>query len=116
MKLGAEGEQIALKFMEARGFILVSKNFRFQRAEVDIIVKDEGNQLLVFIEVKTRRNRKFGEPEESVTQRKVNQICKSAEGFLMKNPEYNKYTRRFDVIAIMIQGKSVAIKHYENAF
>lgn len=116
MNLGAEGEQMALKFIEAKGFKLVGKNFRFQRAEVDIIVEDESNQLLVFIEVKTRRNRKFGEPEESVTQRKIDQICKSAEGFLMKNPEYDNYTRRFDVIAIMIQGKSVAIKHYENAF
>jgi putative endonuclease len=79
-------------------------------------VKDESKKLLVFVEVKSRRNRKFGEPEDSITQRKIDQICKSAEGFLLKNGEFVDYTKRFDVIAIMLEGKSEAIKHYENAF
>lgn len=116
MKLGAAGEQSALRYLEAKGYELVCKNFRFQRAEIDIIVKDESKKLLVFVEVKARRNRKFGEPEESITQKKIDQICKSAEGFLMKNNEFENYTRRCDVIAIMLEGKSQTIKHYENAF
>ena len=116
MKIGAAGEQSALKFLEVKGYELVHRNFRFQRAEVDLIVQNESKKLLVFVEVKTRRNRKFGEPEESVTQRKIDQICKSAEGFLIKYPEYTDYTKRFDVIAIMLEGESEKIKHFENAF
>jgi putative endonuclease len=116
MKLGEAGELMALKFLEEKGYELVKRNFRFQRAEIDIIVKNEKQKLVVFVEVKTRRNRKFGEPEESITQRKVDQVCKSAEGFLYKNPEFSSYSARFDVISIMMEGNSEIIKHFENAF
>lgn len=116
MNLGSQGEELALKFLEAKGYKLVKKNFRFQRAEIDIILKKDSEKLLVFTEVKTRRNRKFGEPEEGITQRKTGQIYKSAEGFLVKYPEYTDYIKRFDVIAIMIEGEKRTIKHFENAF
>jgi putative endonuclease len=116
MKLGEIGEESALKYLEAKGFELVCKNFRFQRAEIDLIVKNENEKLVVFAEVKARRNKKFGEPEESITERKIEQICKSAEGFIVKHPEFGVYKKRFDVIAIMLEGKSESIKHYENAF
>ena len=116
MKLGEIGEESALKFLRAKGYELVTRNFRFQRAEIDLIVKKEDETLIIFVEVKARRNKKFGEPEESITQRKIDQICKSAEGFLTKYPEYTDYKKRFDVISIMLEGKSEKIKHFENAF
>ncbi len=116
MKLGEIGEESALRFLEAKGFVLVCRNFRHQRAEIDLVVKKDEERLLVFAEVKTRRSRKFGEPEESITQRKIDQICKSAEGFVQKYPKYGDYLKRFDVIAIMIEGQSETIKHIENAF
>lgn len=116
MKLGPLGEESALKFLEAKGYEMICRNFRYQRAEIDIIVRDGAKKLLVFVEVKARRNKKYGEPEDSITQRKIDQVCKSAEGFLMKHSEYSDYTKRFDVIAIIIEGKSYTIKHFENAF
>lgn len=116
MNLGSLGEELALKYLEAKGYRLVKKNFRFQRAEIDIILKKDREKLLVFAEVKTRRTRKFGEPEEGVTQRKTEQIYKSAEGFLLKHPEYTEYIKRFDIVSIMVESTKRTIKHIENAF
>jgi len=116
MNLGRLGENFALRFLEAKNYEPVDKNFRFQRAEIDIIVKKDSENLLVFVEVKTRRSKKFGTPEEGITQKKTEQIYKSAEGFLLKNPQYIDFIKRFDIIAIMIEGKKQTITHFENAF
>jgi putative endonuclease len=116
MKLGNFGEDLALKYMMAKGYKPVIRNFRFNRAEIDLIMKNETDKLLVFTEVKTRRNRKFGEPEEGVTERKTGQIYKSAEGFLAGHPEFNDYTMRFDIVSIIIENGKSTIKHIENAF
>jgi putative endonuclease len=116
LNLGRQGEESALKFLVAKGMKLVAKNFRFERAEIDLIFKDDESKTVVFVEVKTRTNKKFGEPVESITYRKTEQIYKSAEGFVVLNPEYIDYTKRFDVVAIMMEGKSESISHIENAF
>ena len=116
MKLGAAGEERALKFLEEKGYTAVARNYRFERAEIDLIVKDNMRHLIAFVEVKTRKNKKFGEPEESVTQKKTEQICKSAEGFILQHPEFEDYEKRFDIVAIIIDGESETIKHIENAF
>ncbi len=114
-KLGKHGEAIAKEYLVKKGYEIVKENFRFQRAETDIIVKDEAKKLLVFVEVKTRRNKKFGEPEEAVTEQKMQQLVKSAEGFLMKTEGYEDYDRRFDIVAIISDGKKDIINHIENA-
>ena len=116
MNLGKHGEGLAKKYFESLGYVLVAENFRFDRAEIDLIFKDEIKKQLVFVEVKTRRNKAFGEPEESVTLKKQAQMIKSAEGFLMNNNLYNDYEKRFDVAAIMIENGKEKINHIENAF
>ena len=114
--LGKEGERAAKEHLISKGYEIVKENYRFERAELDLIVKSEAKKILVFVEVKTRRNKKFGEPEESVTEQKQNQLLKSAEGFLMTNPGWEDYEKRFDVIAIMADGEKLTINHIENAF
>jgi len=116
LNLGKHGEGLAKKYFESRGYELVAENFRYQRAEIDLIFKDEDRKQIVFVEVKTRRNRSFGDPEESVNRKKQEQMTKSAEGFLMNNPGYEDYEKRFDVAAIMIEGGKEKINHIENAF
>jgi len=116
LNLGRHGEARAKEVLIQKGYEIVKENFRYKRAEIDIIVKDEPKKLLVFVEVKTRSNKKFGEPEEAVTEQKMKQLVKSAEGFLMTNEGYDEYDKRFDVIAIMIEGKKEMINHIENAF
>lgn len=116
MSLGKTGEALAKGFMESLGYETVAENYRYNRAETDIIVKHEDKKVLVFVEVKTRRSKNFGEPQESVTPKKQEQMVRSAEGFLMTHTEYGDYEKRFDVIAIMIENGKEKIDHIENAF
>ena len=116
MNLGKQGEDIALRHLESNGYELVRKNFRYDRAEIDLIVKDEKNKVLVFAEVKTRSSKLFGEAQESVVTKKQEQIIKSAQGFLMEHDEFAEYEKRFDVVAVYIQGGKEEIMHFINAF
>lgn len=114
MNLGKRGEAFAKKHFENLGYVLVAENYRFERAETDLIFRHDEKKVLVFVEVKTRSNKKFGEPEESVTERKIRQMIKSAEGFLMMNTGYDEYEKRFDVAAIMIEDGIEKMNHIEN--
>jgi len=81
-----------------------------------LIVKNDETRTLVFAEVKTRSSKFFGEPEESITIGKTEQIIKAAQGFLMEHDEFEDYEKRFDVIAIYKNGKQENINHIINAF
>jgi putative endonuclease len=115
-KLGKIGEEKAREFLESKGYELLISNYRFERAEVDLIFKDEKNKIVIFVEVKTRRNRKFGEPEESINKTKQNQIKKAAEGFISENDEFLDYDLRIDTVSVFMDGKGITINHTENAF
>jgi putative endonuclease len=116
MNLGKYGEELAERYLKEKGLELVAKNFRYERAEVDLIFKDETNRILIFVEVKTRQSKTFGEPEESVTEHKQDQLIKSAEGFLMEHSGYDEYEKRFDVVAVYVKGNKEEINHIINAF
>lgn len=113
---GKFGEEKAKELYISKGYEIIAENFRFERAETDLIVKNEQKKVLVFAEVKTRTNKKFGEPEESISERKQEQLIKSAEGYIINNPGFEEYDKRFDVIAIYVEGNNTTINHIENAF
>ncbi len=115
-RLGKTGERFAVEHLTSSGYNVIRQNYRYDRAELDIICTTSGKKEIVFVEVKTRRSRKYGEPEESVTEAKMNQIRKAAQGFLVENEEYQLYDVRLDVITVMIAGGDVKINHIENAF
>jgi len=111
---GKSGEEIALKYLKNKKYRIVAKSFRFFRGEIDIIAYDQNT--LVFIEVKTRKNKKFGLPEESVTPLKQRQIRRIAQGFLAKNNLYD-IECRFDVLSLLFNEKDdCEINHIQNAF
>lgn len=111
--LGKKGESLAVKYLKERGYTIVETNFRYERAEIDVIAKEKN--VLVFVEVKTRRKNSLGEPEDSVTLRKRDQIIKAAEGYLYKRnlPEIEC---RFDVIAIKQSNGEMEISHFKDVF
>ena len=115
-RLGKRGELIAKKFLLEKGLTFVKENYRFERAEIDLIFKDETARQLLFVEVKTRTNKSFGEPEESVTTSKMEQIRKAAMGFISENDDFTEFDFRLDVITIMISDDRTEINHIENAF
>lgn len=114
LKLGKTGEEIAQKFFESNGFSLIEKNFRFERAETDLIFKNDFKKLIIFAEVKTRTSKKYGEPEESITEKKAKQLIKSAQGFIFLHPEYEDYEKRFDIVSIVKKNNNFSLKHLEN--
>lgn len=107
--LGKIGENKAAKFLQQKGYQIIEKNFKSKFGEIDIIAKK--NNLIVFVEVKTRSSKNFGSGFESVDSRKIEKIIKTANYFIsVKNLHDNLL--RFDIISID-QGK---ITHIENAF
>lgn len=95
--LGSSGEDLAARFLVAKGFAVVARGWRTRYGEVDLIVRD--GRGVRFVEVKTRRNADFGPPEEAVTARKLRTIAALAEQFLAARG-WQHLDRQIDVIAI----------------
>ena len=111
---GKSGEEVALQYLENKKYRITAKSFRMFRGEIDIIAYDRST--LVFVEVKARKSRDFGAPEESVTPSKQRQIRKIAEGFLAKNNLQNVECR-FDVISLLFtEDNGYSIHHIKDAF
>lgn len=90
----------------------MQRNWHSGRNEIDIIAMD-GN-VCVFVEVKTRRDTDFGNPEDAVSNRKIRSIVTAADNYLRQFEVDNPV--RFDVISIISDGRRFQIQHYEEAF
>ncbi len=112
-KRGNWGEEITLDYLKSQGYHLLAQNYRFERGEIDLILDNGG--VVVFAEVKTRRSKKYGAPEHSVTSKKQNQIRKVAAGFLHERGLWDRPCR-FDVIAVTLTDEGPSIIHYRHAF
>ena len=110
---GKKGEKIAADYLLKKGYRIVSKNFRSQRGEIDLIATT-GNYL-VFVEVKERVANALVSPLEAVTLVKRARVIRAAQYYLMRYP--SQLQPRFDVIAIVhrLDG-GYAVTHLENAF
>lgn len=117
--LGARGEALAASYLEDQGYDIIERNYRFKRAEVDLICYDptaEPTGDLVFVEVKTRSGLGYGAPEDAVTESKMEQLVKVSEAYLHQN-RMERSSARFDVIAIVLrQGHAPDIEHIQHAF
>lgn len=107
IELGKLGENLACEFLQQKGFTLLFRNWRHSNAEIDIIVTRDG--ILHFVEVKTRSNKNFGEPEESVTNKKMQKLIDAAEAFQEKYPQWTRI--QFDILSIMME-KGVATEYF----
>ena len=113
---GDEGEDLAASILSEKGYEIVERKYHFGKGEIDIIAKDPQTGFLVFVEVKSRKNLEYGEPEYSITKRKISQIKKMASLYLY-DKNISEIECRFDVITILFRGKvEPLINHYINAF
>lgn len=114
IELGKKGEDRAAEHLQSKGYIILDRNYRFMRAEVDIVAAS--NREIVFVEVKTRRTKTFGKPEDSVDDTKKKQLFKVAEAWLHERRMEGSPVR-FDVVSIMNPGSTEErIHHFEGAF
>lgn len=106
--IGKFGEETAKRFLVNKGYKILDTNFYCKRGEIDIIALDKKE--IVFIEIKSRTNKEFGLPSESVTSKKIEHILKAAEYYLYIRNLENQPTR-IDVIEIYIHKTQIKINH-----
>lgn len=120
-QFGDRGEDLAARFLESQGYVILDRNYRFQRAEVDLICLEPPSDAssrgeIVFAEVKTRSGLGFGRPEEAVSKEKRGHIVRAAQAYLHER-RLEKAACRFDVISILLQdGSAPKIEHFKRAF
>ena len=114
---GKIGEDIATKYLIDQNYHIITKNFKCRQGEIDIIARDKIEKEIVFVEVKTRTNKKYGSPSEAVDEHKQKHIYKSAEYYVYRHNLYNKAIR-FDIIEINIDiiKKKIRINHIKKVF
>jgi len=111
---GRKGERIACRFLMRQGFDILVRGYRKGHGELDIIAFE--NEILVFIEVKTRSSQKYGEPWEFVDWRKRQILQRTAESFIADN-DLGHYAYRFDIVAVLIpKGSKEEVQLFRNAF
>ena len=112
--LGMLGENLAVARLQECGYRIVARNFRCAFGEIDIIA-EEGEDL-VFVEVKTRRGRGYGLPEEAVHRRKQQKLIQIAQYYLYLHA-FTERSWRIDVVAIdlNVQGAAREIRLYQHA-
>jgi len=111
-KLGIQGEKLALAFLEENNYEILETNWRYKRAEVDVIAKKDN--WIIIIEVKTRSTDYFDGPGDSITNNKIKMLTNAAQAYVMQHDLENEV--RFDLIYIISHNNSHKINHIENAF
>lgn len=97
--LGQWGEEVAADYLRRKGYTIVERNWKSGHRDLDIIAWDEDSQTLVFVEVKTRRNRMFTDPEQAVNYQKTYNLRKAANHYI--NYKHVNCDIRFDVITVV---------------
>jgi len=110
---GQAGEKIANRYLKSNGYQILAKNWRFKRAEIDIIASKDA--WIVFCEVKTRSNTFYGTPESFVDQKKKKLIVDAAIVYMESCSYSGEF--RFDIISIVLKDEQqFGLKHFKDAF
>ncbi len=111
-QLGKAGEQEAVNHLLQKGYTILERNYRFNKAEVDIIAQK--GDILAIIEVKTRSTTDFGNPQDFVKPKQIQHLVKAVNEYITENNLDVEV--RFDIIAIVKDKNSFKIEHLEDAF
>ena len=111
-ELGKKGEQLAVDYLTKEGYKIEERNWRFHKAEIDIIASKQ--ETIISVEVKTRSSKDFGDPQDFVNSKKIKlMVLAMNEYVLMKNLDIEV---RFDIIAITKIKEEFDINHIKDAF
>jgi len=111
--LGPKGEDAAASYLQKKGYEILCRNYRQRFGEIDIVARD--GEVLVFVEVKTRRSQRYGTPFEAIDQRKQRQLSKVALHYITRYKLYDQ-PARFDVIAVSWSKEKPEFDLLTNAF
>ena len=111
-ELGKFGEELAVEFLQQKGYDILETNWTFQKAEIDIIAQKDST--IAVIEVKTRSSIDFGLPQDFVKPKKIQLLVKAVNEYIVSNDL--DVDVRFDIIAIYKEDNTYKIEHFEDAF
>ncbi len=110
--LGKKGEELAIEYLQEKGYSIIEKNYRFKKAEVDIIAKKD--TILVVVEVKTRSTNYFGNPQDFVNPKKIKLLVFAIDNYVLEKDLDVEI--RFDIIAVLKNKEDYKIDHIKDAF
>ena len=111
-ELGELGEDLAVEELEKNGYEIVERNWRYKKAEIDIIARK--NEVLAIVEVKTRSSDYFGDPQDFVNTKKIKMLVEAVNEYVVSKDLDVEV--RFDIIAIIISQNKLTLEHLEDAF
>jgi len=109
---GKEGEEMAADYLKKQGYQVIDQNNSTKFGELDIIASK--NDILVFVEVKYKQSEDYGTPEEMIGKSKLVQVKRTADLYLLNNPNVAKSFNRYQIDAVCIVEETERITHYEN--
>lgn len=111
-ELGEKGEQLAVEYLQKEGYVILERNWRFKKAEVDIIAMK--GEVLAVMEVKTRSTSYFGNPQDFVNQKKIQLLVEAINEYVISKDLDVEV--RFDIVAIIKNNQNFEIEHLKDAF
>lgn len=94
--IGGRGEALARQYMEQKGYRMLEQNYRTKYGEIDLIAKKD--DVLIFVEVRTKTSEQYGSPEETINQKKLTKLYKNARAYV----GFKKWTGSFRVDAVCV--------------
>lgn len=113
IKTGKDGEMAAEQFLKKCGYKIVERNYRTRSGEIDLIALD--NKVIVFVEVKTRTQERYGTPAEAVDSRKQSRMIAASEHYLNAKQAFDASVR-FDVVSVIVKDEGWEIELIKDAF
>ena len=113
-QLGRWGENVAADHLESIGYEILSRNWRTRHGEIDLVTQIE--ETIAFVEVKTRRGKNFGLPEEALTKKKADRLTRLAQEYMVQH-DLDDVDWRIDLVAVELdqEGKLLRCEHIPNA-
>lgn len=110
LEIGKIGEKIAKEYLENKGYQVLEQNYQTKYSEIDLICQK--NEELVFVEVRTKTNERFGSPEETINRNKINKLIRATNAYTARRKWSGPY--RIDAICIVLSQNSIIkrIEHY----
>lgn len=111
-ELGKAGEEAAAAYLQEQGYVVLHRNWRLGRHELDIVARQDST--IVVVEVKTRSNTDFADPTEAITPQKIRHVVLGANAYLLHHQI--DLPVRFDIITAIGMPGHFTIEHYPDAF
>ena len=109
---GKMAEEMAASYLEKHGYEILETNWRFKKAEIDIIARKDNT--LAVVEVKARTSDRYGNPEAFVSKKKIRLLTEAADAYVRQHDLDVEV--RFDIISILKNRYTEELEHIENAF